>query len=155
MKGPKFLMLMRGFPTLCRVLGSQATPNPAPVPQASAPVSATPGPVSAQQVTNSPAVPPVTSSSSGTVTMNIAMTLYGSSLQPFTSDKQFAAASALAGVSSHRLSDFYHLKSLLLLDFKYLEEASQRTESSLRDGRMFIRAQSHLGLSKHPTRCNL
>lgn len=30
--------------------------------------------------------------------MNIAMTLYGSSLQPFTSDKQFAAASALAGV---------------------------------------------------------
>ncbi len=31
--------------------------------------------------------------------MNIAMTLYGSDVQPFTSDKQFAAASALAGVS--------------------------------------------------------
>ena len=83
-----------------RVLGSKETPNPAPVPKASAPIAASSGPVTAQQATNSPAVPPVSSSASGTVTMNIAMTLYGSSMQPFTSDKQFAAASALAGVSS-------------------------------------------------------
>lgn len=71
------------------------------MPKASTPVAPTGGPVTAQEATNSPNVPPVTDSSSGTVTMNIAMTLYGSSMQPFTSDKQFAAASALAGVSLH------------------------------------------------------
>lgn len=55
-------------------------------------------PVSSSNVISARGAPPVSSSSSGTATMNIAMTLYGDSMIPFTSDKQFAAASSLAGV---------------------------------------------------------
>ena len=122
------------------MLGSEAVTATAPAPanfQAAAPpVSAdqATAPVSAAEASGSTQAPPVNTASSGTVTMNIGMTLYGSDVQPFTSEVQFHTASAMAGVRSAPLISyllyFVFICSKSAAQSSYVEKFMKQTSKS-------------------------
>ena len=67
-------------------------PTAAPTPPPQGPVQAPPPSASATTT------PPVTSAANPTVSMDVAMRIFGSDVVPFTPTAQFVAASALAGM---------------------------------------------------------
>ena len=80
------------LPAGYQVVAETPAPTAAPTPPPQGPVQAPPPSASATTT------PPVTNAANPTVSMDVAMRIFGTDVVPFTPTAQFVAASALAGV---------------------------------------------------------